>query len=324
MRHTITNQLSWLTAHLVVALASMVGIGGATRVMEAGLACPDWPLCYGYLLPGPKMSIQVFLEWFHRLDAFVISIALLVLFIQSILKRASLPRWLPWVSGLMLILVIFQAGLGALTVLQLLSYDIVTAHLAIALLLVSIISACHQGLIASNESIRICSDTSTHENPRIQHVTYIISRKRWTYLAGLTTIIVYSQCLIGGLMATQRATPLCIQKGISCRWLYAHELGGVVTSIFVIALVIISLLAGGWSRRQWPLLSFAILSIVMQILLGTASMRLFLTAPGVTVAHQLTAAVLMAVLSALTTRGFLAASSMTSNHPIYYLEACYG
>ena len=70
--------LAALSAHLLVALIALVGIGGATRVMEAGLACPDWPLCYGSLLPGQQMNLQVFLEWFHRLDAFVVGMGLLV------------------------------------------------------------------------------------------------------------------------------------------------------------------------------------------------------------------------------------------------------
>ena len=37
-------RLGQLAAHVVVALIALVVIGGATRVMEAGLACPDWPL----------------------------------------------------------------------------------------------------------------------------------------------------------------------------------------------------------------------------------------------------------------------------------------
>ena len=40
----IRLRLAQLSAHLVVALIALVVIGGATRVMEAGLACPDWPL----------------------------------------------------------------------------------------------------------------------------------------------------------------------------------------------------------------------------------------------------------------------------------------
>ena len=43
----IRRRLGKLSAHIVVALIALVVIGGATRVMEAGLACPDWPLCFG-------------------------------------------------------------------------------------------------------------------------------------------------------------------------------------------------------------------------------------------------------------------------------------
>ena len=77
-----------------MALIALVVIGGATRVMEAGLACPDWPLCYGSLLPGRQMNLKVFLEWFHRLDAFVVGIALLVQLGAAWFWRKELPRWL--------------------------------------------------------------------------------------------------------------------------------------------------------------------------------------------------------------------------------------
>jgi hypothetical protein len=53
-----------ITSHLVVGVIALIVIGGSTRVMEAGLACPDWPLCYGSLLPGKQMNLQVFLDWF--------------------------------------------------------------------------------------------------------------------------------------------------------------------------------------------------------------------------------------------------------------------
>lgn len=135
-----------LTAHLVVALVALVAIGGATRVMQAGLACPDWPLCYGVLWPGRQWNLQVFLEWFHRLDAFLVGVALLLLFALSLRFRARFPAWLPWGAGLALALVAVQGGLGALTVLSQLAAPTVTLHLAAALSLVLLLSAMHQGL----------------------------------------------------------------------------------------------------------------------------------------------------------------------------------
>ena len=148
---SIPNSRSPFTAlslcrQLVVALIALVAIGGATRVMEAGLACPDWPLCYGSLLPAKQMSLQVFLEWFHRLDAFFVGIGLIVLLAMALIDRDQLPRWLPWVSGLALLLVAAQGALGALTVTQLLRFDIVSAHLATALLLVALLSGTAQML----------------------------------------------------------------------------------------------------------------------------------------------------------------------------------
>ena len=144
----IRLRLAQLAAHLVVALVALVVIGGATRVMEAGLACPDWPLCYGTLLPGRQMNLQVFLEWFHRLDAFVVGVALMVQLGAVWWYRRDLPGWLLPLSAVLVLMVALQGGLGALTVLQLLPSAVVTAHLALALTLVITVSALTQLLLA--------------------------------------------------------------------------------------------------------------------------------------------------------------------------------
>ena len=89
----VRRRLIQLSAHLVVAVVALVVIGGATRVMEAGLACPDWPLCYGTLLPGRQMNAKVFLEWFHRLYAFIVGIALLVQAIVEEISSRQRKRW---------------------------------------------------------------------------------------------------------------------------------------------------------------------------------------------------------------------------------------
>ena len=121
--------------HSVLAIIALIGIGSATRVMEAGLACPDWPLCYGSFLPSSHFNLRVFLEWFHRLDAFLVGILILTEFILSLVWRKYLPELLSRKYSLLLFLVILQGSLGALTVINMLDSYTVMGHLFIAFLL---------------------------------------------------------------------------------------------------------------------------------------------------------------------------------------------
>lgn len=131
VRQTQVRRLVWKIA---IATLLLMAIGSATRVMNAGLACPDWPLCYGTLFPGQQMNLQVFLEWFHRLDAALIGFTTLALVGLTWWWRRDLPGWTPWLATLSLGLILFQGVLGGLTVTELLRFDIVTAHLGTALL----------------------------------------------------------------------------------------------------------------------------------------------------------------------------------------------
>ena len=275
----VSRALSLLSSHLVVAVVALVVIGGATRVMEAGLACPDWPLCYGSLLPGRQMNLQVFLEWFHRLDAFLVGVALIALLAVSVRWAAVLPRWLPWLSGLALLLVAAQGALGALTVLQLLAAGTVTAHLATALLLLLLLSGLHQLLTAPLAA----------PPPPLW----------WSLLCALACVLLLAQCVLGASMASQWAADLCLQAGEGCRWLLAHRLGAYPAAAAVLAVALGSLFLGSAAPGLRPLALGAGLLVLGQVLLGVQTLRLQLSVPAVTIAHQLLAGLLVALLGAL-------------------------
>src|SRR5688572_26756001 len=112
----------------------LIVLGGVVRSTGSGLACPDWPLCHGRLLP--PLQPQVLLEWFHRVAALGVSLAALGLAFRVWSSPAIRGR-LGWWVALALGLLVTQVLLGALTVWRLLDFQVVTLHLANALLFLS-------------------------------------------------------------------------------------------------------------------------------------------------------------------------------------------
>ena len=304
--------LRLLSSHLVVALVALVAIGGATRVMEAGLACPDWPLCYGTLLPARQMNLQVFLEWFHRLDAFLVGIALLVLNGLALGYRRSLPRWLPPFAVATLLLVAVQGGLGALTVTGLLAAPTVTAHLMTALLLVALLSAIAQALPATDAAVTgsrtvqpLTATAAPHQAPQSLPLWW------WLLLAAAAALLLI-QCGLGGTMASQWAADRCFSSGEGCRWLWLHRLGAWPAALAPPLLALASLALPSGLRGLRPLALAAALLVLLQVALGVSTLRLQLAVPVVTVAHQLVAALLVALVAALVGRSSCFVSSSSS------------
>ncbi len=117
-----------LTASILTFM--LIVMGGVVRVTDSGLGCPDWPTCYGHLIPPPNLSSWI--EWFHRLIA--------ALTTPFILAAAAVGWWkyraIRWVSRPPLIAVCFllvEIPLGAITVLTEVPPGIVAVHLGVAL-----------------------------------------------------------------------------------------------------------------------------------------------------------------------------------------------
>jgi heme a synthase len=125
MRHRLRRSLAIAAA----ALAFVVVVAGAyVRLSDAGLGCPDWPLCYGRPVPediaGHGTLAKAWKEMGHRYLAG--TLVLLVLLLAYLSWKARRERWIA--IGI-LGLILFQATLGAWTVTMLLRPAIVTAHL---------------------------------------------------------------------------------------------------------------------------------------------------------------------------------------------------
>lgn len=119
----------------------VVGLGAFTRLTEAGLGCPDWPGCYGFMtVPQTEAQQAVASEAFphvplepqkawnemiHRYVAGTLGLLIAAIALLSF-RRAERPKLLP---SLLLGTVIFQALLGMWTVTMNLMPLVVMGHL---------------------------------------------------------------------------------------------------------------------------------------------------------------------------------------------------
>ncbi len=96
---------------------------------DSGLACPDWPLCHGRIIPSFELS--VILEYSHRLAASAVTVLVLATAASVWLFHRREP-WLVIPASLSVVLLASQVVLGGITVLLELPSGVVLAHLAVA------------------------------------------------------------------------------------------------------------------------------------------------------------------------------------------------
>jgi len=100
----------------------LIVVGALVRANDAGLACPDWPLCYGEVVP--TFDLKVAFEWGHRVFAGAISLGLLGLSFLAWREPRMRAR-----LGLVWVVLLTQIVFGGLTVLLSLAPWTVSVHL---------------------------------------------------------------------------------------------------------------------------------------------------------------------------------------------------
>jgi cytochrome c oxidase assembly protein subunit 15 len=133
------KRLVWTATALALFV---VVLGAAVRLNDAGLGCPDWPGCYGVLIPTdidtqtaieefPERPVEVGKAWYEMVHRYVATtlgflIVLITLFAWRNRQMPGQPVKTPIV---LLAVVIFQGLLGMWTVTLLLKPVIVMGHL---------------------------------------------------------------------------------------------------------------------------------------------------------------------------------------------------
>ena len=262
-------RLAWAA---VVAVFFLMTLGNVVSATGSGLACPDWPLCHGSLIP--PLRLDVLIEYSHRLAALaatVLIVATTVLALRG--SRAPGLRRLAW---LLPALLAAQIALGGITVLLKLPHLISTAHLVNALLILA-------GLIVLARGLQSAAPARAGD-------------ERLRRLARVGLIVLLVQLALGGYVRHSGAGlacpdfPLCSGDLLPTQWLagvhWVHRwLGVLLLGLFVHVAVV--------GRTTATRLVAALAGL--QVALGIATVLLQLT-PTVRATHAAVGYSIWAVL----------------------------
>jgi len=248
--NNINNRYHTLVLLSCLLSVLVVGLGAYTRLSDAGLGCPDWPGCYGFLTVPAELdagttakhsqpgtmdlvfeSAKAWKEMIHRYFAGTLGLMLLVILLfplynnlkvlshKSSINKNNLspgilmPLKLP---ALLVVLVLFQAFLGMLTVTMQLQPLIVMGHLLGGFAILSLSTLLY---------LRLTS------KPLVTKKDSVVRRYfSWCLIALFVLLI---QIALGGWLAANYAAPYCAG---------------------------LPLCSGGWSAGNWQQ-NFSILEI---------------------------------------------------------------
>src|SRR3989338_6636406 len=72
---------------LLVMIVGLMAPGAGVRTMNAGLSCPDWPLCFGKMIPD--FHPGVWFEFVHRAYAGLVALVFAGLCVSVFLSKTA-------------------------------------------------------------------------------------------------------------------------------------------------------------------------------------------------------------------------------------------
>ncbi len=313
----------WLAAFATLIAIVVVGLGAWTRLVHAGLGCPDWPGCYGFLtVPEtaseimiaeqrfPDAPVEVEKGWpemIHRYVAGSLLLLVLGLAVSAVRNRKAegQPLKLPlFILGL----IILQAAFGMWTVTLKLWPQVVTAHLLGGFATLSLLALLTFRLSGAWQKVRAFSAS-------------IFQPQK---LAVAALLVVVAQISLGGWTSSNYAALACpdlptcqgqylppmdfsegfdVMQSIGPNYLggqmdndarvaihMAHRIGAILTTLLLGFLTIKGLVRGAGNLK--PVYGFVLGALVLQVCLGLSNIIFYLPL-SVAVAHNLGGALLL-------------------------------
>lgn len=167
------NRFQKVALAALISLFLLIFVGAVVRVTGSGMGCPDWPTCWGKLIPPTSLEqvnfdeldlekfrrkaeragrdpetitletlreefnpVHTWVEYTNRLFAMPVGFLTLATFVGGFFQRRKGRSVVLWSATISLLLVLGNAVMGAQIVYSGLKPGVITAHMALAMLLV--------------------------------------------------------------------------------------------------------------------------------------------------------------------------------------------
>ncbi len=263
---SVPRLLPILALSALISTILLITMGSIVRVTGNGLGCPDWPLCYGRVVPPALTGAWV--EFTHRLLGAVTSvqIALLALFVWRGYRQRP---WLFWPAVAAVGLLIIQVSLGGLHVIFEIPPVTGWIHTGVAMLIAGMVAVQVAGLLPAAQPLRGAA---------------LFANRRFAAWLSVTTGAAYLLLLTGSYVTRSGASlacpsfPLC---GVAARnrlidIQMLHRYAAFTVAFLTLALVV-------WlvtRQEDRPLARFAyVLGALLVVQLGLGASNVLLRLP---------------------------------------------
>lgn len=272
---------------LLVMIVTLMALGAGVRTMNAGLSCPDWPLCFGKVIPD--FHPGVYFEFIHRAYAGLVSLVFFACCVY-VFRSKTIARGAKIAAGIGIFVLLAQIIMGGLTVLRFVEWEVVTSHLMLATFFF-----CSVLFIHFNAAPAI-------EKPAMKAPTIL------KYVTGFLAFAVLFQIYLGGAVASTYAGSVCVDWPMcNGQWVptWAGAIGRQIIHRFVayflaVAILAYALVINSKKKEAWvtpqllKLSRWNMVVVFAQVGLGIANL-LFYIPPGLAVPHQSVGIILLAV-----------------------------
>ena len=220
--------LVWLLVASLIGAVLQITFGGVVRVTESGDGCPDWPLCYGRLIP--PVEKHALIEWTHRSAGVLVGLTIVAATARAWARSGKNHR-AKWLTTASLALITIVGGIGGAVVLSDLNPALRTLHLALAESVVLLLG------FAVVAAARPGRHPEGRESPAGSNLTTRLAA--WASVAAMAAILSGSYAVWRGAGAVCPSWPLCggeLVPQSELAWIHvAHRLVSLAAAVMVLA-----------------------------------------------------------------------------------------